>query len=60
MAGKYGCPWTNIMCIQSCGCCRDCEKANSEDAKYSPPSCACEIFKNNKNKPEIEDKNDGG
>jgi len=26
MAGMYGCPWTNIVCIQACGkgCCKNC------------------------------------
>lgn len=52
MAGKYGCPWTNIICIQSCGCCKNCKKAN--ESKYSSPECACGIWRNHRNEPEIQ------
>lgn len=51
MSGKYGCPWTNIMCIQSCGCCRDCSSVK----KGRSPDCVCGIYRNHKNDPEIEE-----
>jgi len=50
MAGKYGCPWTNIMCVQSCGCCKDC----CYDTRNSCNE-VCGIYKNNKDKSEKEE-----
>lgn len=44
MAGKYGCPWSNMFCLQKCGCCRDC--------KNQCPAL-CGVFVHNFDKPEI-------
>jgi len=36
----------NLTCIQSCGCCKDCQRAN--ECKYSSPECACGIWRNHR------------
>lgn len=51
MSGKYGCPWTNIMCIQGCGCCRDCNPDKKDRCNE-----ICGIYRNYKNEPEMEGK----
>jgi hypothetical protein len=49
MAGKYGCPWTNIICFQGCGCCKDCKEEIRDRC-----DCVCGIYRNHKNDPESE------
>lgn len=53
MSGKYGCPWTNITCIQGCGCCRNC---NESERDYCDSVCG--IYRDNKNKPELNENED--
>lgn len=53
MAGKYGCPWTNIMCFQGCGCCNFCN-----ENKRNHCNSVCGIYRDNKNKPELNAKSE--
>ena len=45
MAGKYGCFWTHVACIQECGCCKDCK---------SRCPAMCGVYLHNFDKEEIE------
>ena len=40
------CPYIGITCLQGCGCCKDCKKAN--EYKHMAPDCACGIWRNHR------------
>lgn len=44
MPGKYGCPWSHMICIQSCGCCKNCTNT-------CPTKCG--VYLHNEGKPDI-------